>query len=169
LVLGRRIPVGHHAFAAEFDAEKPVHVEGNRDEDGMDQSPFLDSHRRERPGRQSDAWMVEGGAPNALLRRGFSKDSLPAGTEIVIEGYQAKNGSKKANGRDITFADAESCSSGRQAPGLRARNARNDVPAGDRDRCGRRRRCPFAPASGRRRRRPLRSARRPRTADGRPT
>jgi len=65
-------------------------------------------------------WMVEGGAPNALLRRGFSKDSLPAGTEILIEGYQAKNGSKKANGRDITFADGRKLfvgSSGTGAPG----------------------------------------------------
>ena len=52
-------------------------------------------------------WMVEGGSPNALLRRGFTKASLPAGTEIVIEGYQAKDGSNRANGRDITFADGK--------------------------------------------------------------
>ncbi len=51
--------------------------------------------------------MVEGGSPNALLRRGFTKAALPSGTEIVIEGYQAKDGSNRANGRDITFADGK--------------------------------------------------------------
>ncbi|HTA45036.1 MAG TPA: DUF6152 family protein, partial [Bryobacteraceae bacterium] len=51
------------------------------------------------------SWMVEGGSPNALLRRGFTKESLPAGAVIMIEGYQAKDGSNRANGRDITFAD----------------------------------------------------------------
>jgi hypothetical protein len=62
---------------------------------------------------------VEGGSPNALLRRAFTKASLPAGTEIVIEGYQAKDGSMRANGRDITFADGKRLflgSSGTGAP-----------------------------------------------------
>ncbi len=64
-------------------------------------------------------WMVEGGSPNALLRSDFTKMSLPAGTEIVIEGYQAKDGSNRANGRDITFADGKRLflgSSGTGAP-----------------------------------------------------
>ena len=63
--------------------------------------------------------MIEGGAPNALLRRGFSKDSLPPGIEILVEGYQAKNGAKRANGRDITFTDGKKLfvgSSGTGAP-----------------------------------------------------
>jgi hypothetical protein len=50
-------------------------------------------------------WMVEGGSPNALIRRGFTKDALPVGTEIIADGYQAKDGSARANGRDITFPD----------------------------------------------------------------
>jgi hypothetical protein len=50
-------------------------------------------------------WMIEGGSPNALLRRGFTKNSLPVGSEIVVEGYQAKDASNRANGRDLTFAD----------------------------------------------------------------
>jgi hypothetical protein len=50
-------------------------------------------------------WMIEGGSPNALLRRGFTKNSLPVGSEIVVEGYQAKDSSNRANGRDLTFAD----------------------------------------------------------------
>jgi hypothetical protein len=67
--------------------------------------------------------MIEGGAPNALLRRGFNRDSLPAGTEISVQGFQAKDGSQRANGRDITFADGTRLfvgSSGTGAPGERA-------------------------------------------------
>ena len=63
--------------------------------------------------------MVEGGAPNALLRRGWNKQSLPEGTEIVVEGFQAKDGSNRANGRDITFPDGKKLfvgSSGTGAP-----------------------------------------------------
>jgi hypothetical protein len=64
-------------------------------------------------------WMIEGGAPNALLRRGFNRDSLPTGTEIRVQGFQAKDGSNRANGRDITFADGRKLfvgSSGTGAP-----------------------------------------------------
>ena len=52
-------------------------------------------------------WMIEGGAPNALLRRGWNRNSLPAGTKILVQGFQAKDGSNRANGRDITFADGK--------------------------------------------------------------
>jgi hypothetical protein len=52
-------------------------------------------------------WMVEGGPPNALIRRGWNKRSLPEGTEIVVEGYQSKDGAARANGRDITFPDGK--------------------------------------------------------------
>ena len=65
------------------------------------------------------SWMVEAGAPNAMFRRGFRKDSLPVGTEIVIEGYQAKSGKNMANGRIITLADGSTLfmgSSGTGAP-----------------------------------------------------
>jgi hypothetical protein len=64
-------------------------------------------------------WMVEAGAPSALLRRGFTKNSLPAGSEIVVEGYQAKNRTMRANGRDLTFTDGKKLfmgSSGTGAP-----------------------------------------------------
>ena len=67
----------------------------------------------------TEAWMVEGGAPNALLRRGFNKNSLPPGIKIFVEGYQAKDGAMRANGRDITFEDGSKLfvgSSGTGAP-----------------------------------------------------
>jgi hypothetical protein len=68
---------------------------------------------------QTVVWMIEGGAPNALLRRGFNRDSLPAGTLIRVQGFQAKDGALRANGRDITFADGRKLfvgSSGTGAP-----------------------------------------------------
>ena len=71
------------------------------------------------PSGEVQHWMVEGGAPNALLRRGWTKASLPAGTKIMVQGFQAKDGSMRANGRDITFADGTKLfvgSSGTGAP-----------------------------------------------------
>ena len=65
-------------------------------------------------------WMIEGGTPNTLLRRGLTKASLPEGTEIVVDGYRAKNGRNRANGRDVTFADGASCSWDRRAPARHA-------------------------------------------------
>jgi hypothetical protein len=78
------------------------------------------------PDGKVTSWMVEGGSPNALLRRGFTKNSLPAGSKVVVEGYQAKDGSMRANGRDITFADGKRLflgSSGTGAPDEKPENA----------------------------------------------
>jgi hypothetical protein len=95
----------HHSFAAEFDPGKPVKLQGT-----VTEMEWINPHSWihidvKGPDGKVASWMVEGGSPNALLRRGFTKASLPAGTEILIEGYQAKDGSNRANGRDITFAD----------------------------------------------------------------
>jgi hypothetical protein len=95
----------HHSFAAEFDPGKPVKLTGT-----VTEMEWINPHSWihidvKGPDGKVVSWMVEGGSPNALLRRGFTKAALPAGTEIVIEGYQAKDGSNRANGRDITFAD----------------------------------------------------------------
>ena len=62
-------------------------------------------------------WMIEGGPPNALVRRGWNKHSLPEGTEIVVEGYQSKDGALRANGRDITFPDGKKLFVGSSGPG----------------------------------------------------
>ncbi|HLH43616.1 MAG TPA: DUF6152 family protein [Bryobacteraceae bacterium] len=95
----------HHAFAAEFDAAKPVKLCGK-----VTKVELINPHSWIHmdvagPDGKVTNWMVEGGSPNALIRRGFTKDALPVGTEIVADGYQAKDGSPRANGRDIAFPD----------------------------------------------------------------
>jgi hypothetical protein len=97
----------HHAFGAEFDADKPVKLRGK-----VTKVEWINPHAwiyMEVTGGDGKKviWAVEGGAPNALARRGWRPSSLPVGTEIVIEGYQAKNGEAKANGRDITFPNGQ--------------------------------------------------------------
>jgi hypothetical protein len=109
----------HHSFAAEFDPQKPIKLVGT-----VTEMEWINPHSWihidvKGPDGKVVNWMVEGGSPNALLRRGFTKSSLPAGSQIVIEGYQSKDGSNRANGRDITFADGKRLflgSSGTGAP-----------------------------------------------------
>jgi hypothetical protein len=97
----------HHAFAAEFDAAKPVKLTG-----AVTKVELINPHAwihidvKGEDGKLT-TWMVEGGSPNALLRRGFTRTTLPKGTVIMVEGYQAKDGTAKANGRDITFPDGK--------------------------------------------------------------
>ena len=108
LVAAAAMPViAHHSFAAEFDSKKPVKMRGT-----VVKMEWINPHSWihidvKTPDGKVEKWMVEGGAPNALLRRGWNKNSLPEGTEIVVEGFQAKDGSNRANGRDITFPDGK--------------------------------------------------------------
>ena len=114
------VPVlAHHSFAAEYDAQKPVKFQGT-----VTQMEWINPHAwihmdvKQADGRTVN-WMVEAGAPNALLRRGFNKQSLLPGTVILVEGYQAKDGALRANGRDITYTDGRKLfvgSSGTGAP-----------------------------------------------------
>ena len=95
----------HHAFAAEFDAEKPVKLKGT-----VTKMEWINPHAWIRIDVKGDdgtvtPCMIEAAAPNSLLRRGFTKASLLAGTEILIEGFQAKDGSNRANGSVITYTD----------------------------------------------------------------
>src|ERR1700730_5950099 len=91
----------HHAFAAEFDANKPIKLEGT-----VTKMEWINPHAWlhidvKKPDGKVESWMIEGGTPNTLLRRGITRDSLQVGTEVVVDGYQAKDGSRRANGRDL--------------------------------------------------------------------
>lgn len=111
--------VAHHAFSAEFDASKPVVLKGT-----VTKMEWLNPHcwlHLDVKGTDGKvvSWMVEGGAPNALLRRGFNKTSVPVGAEIVVEGFQSIDGANRANGRALTLADGRKLfmgSSGTGAP-----------------------------------------------------
>ena len=97
----------HHAFAAEFDINRPLKLQG-----AVTQVEWVNPHSWihldvKGPDGKVTNWMVEGGSPNVLLRRGFTKKSLEVGTEIVVEGFQAKNGENRANGANITFRDGK--------------------------------------------------------------
>jgi hypothetical protein len=118
-VSGSASVTAHHAFAAEFDANRPVILQGT-----VTKMDWVNPHSWihidvVRPDGKVEKWMIEGGTPNTLLRRGLTRNTLPAGTEIMVDGYRAKNGSNRANGRDLTFADGRRLflgSSGTGAP-----------------------------------------------------
>jgi len=109
----------HHSFAAEFDANQPVQLKGTVVRvEWINPHTWIHLDVKKNDGSM-ERWMIEGGTPNTLLRRGLTKNSLPEGTELVVDGYKAKNGSNRANGRDLTFTDGRKLfmgSSGTGAP-----------------------------------------------------
>jgi hypothetical protein len=120
VVTAAAVPVlAHHSFAAEFDAKRPVKLRGTVTKmEWINPHSWIHIDVKTADGKV-EKWMIEGGAPNALLRRGWNKNSLLPGTEILIEGFQAKDGANRANGRDITFPDGKKLfvgSSGTGAP-----------------------------------------------------
>ena len=97
--------LAHHAFTAEFDANQPVVLKGV-----VSKTEWINPHSWVYLDVKDDAgkittWAIECGAPNALLRRGWNKNNMPIGTELVVDGYRAKNGSAIANAKDITLPD----------------------------------------------------------------
>jgi hypothetical protein len=97
----------HHAFAAEFDKDKPIQLEGTVTRmQWINPHPWIHIDVKTKDGK-IEKWMIEASAPNNLLRRGFNRDSLPPGTFIKVDGYQALDGSKRANGTALTFADGK--------------------------------------------------------------
>lgn len=112
--------VAHHAFGAEFDRDAPIRLQGPIVRlEWVNPHTWIHLEVTEEDGTTA-VWMVEGGTPNVLLRRGLRRDCLTPGTEIIVDGYQAKDHSlKRANGRDITFTDGTKIflgSSGTGAP-----------------------------------------------------
>ena len=109
----------HHAFQAEFDAKRPIKLRGV-----VTRMEWINPHAWMHvdvtsPDGKVASWMIEAGTPNTLFRRGVTKDSLKMGTEILVDGYQAKDGSNTANGRDVTLPDGRKLflgSSGTGAP-----------------------------------------------------
>jgi hypothetical protein len=99
--------LAHHAFTAEFDTKKPVKLRGTIAKIEMvNPHSWIYIDVKNDDGTTSQ-WMLEAGSPNVLVRRGFSKAAIPKGTEVIFEGFQAKDGSNRANGRDITFPDGK--------------------------------------------------------------
>lgn len=111
--------VAHHAFAAEFDANKPVTFSGTVTKmEWLNPHVWLHINVKKADGTV-EGWAFEAGTPNVLFRRGFTKASLMPGVEVRVDGYQAKDGTRRANGRDLTFADGRKLfmgSSGTGAP-----------------------------------------------------
>jgi hypothetical protein len=111
--------LAHHAFNAEFDANKPVKFQGV-----VTKMLWVNPHAWiyvdvKKPDGTVEEWAIETGTPNTLLRRGLTKEALAKGTEIIVDGYQSKDGSRRANGRDLTLPNGQTLflgSSGTGAP-----------------------------------------------------
>jgi hypothetical protein len=112
----------HHSFAAEYDANKPVTLTGS-----VSKMAWINPHswiyiEVKKPDGSVESWAVEAGPPGTLIRAGFTKESMVPGTVIVVNGYRAKDGALRANGRDITLPDGKLLFVGGSSP---------DAPKGD--------------------------------------
>jgi hypothetical protein len=97
----------HHAFAAEFDVNRPLTLKGTLIKwEMVNPHSWFHLSVKDKDGKVQ-TWMVEGGSPNQLIRTGVTKNTVPVGTELVVEGYQAKDGTQKAVGRNFVLADGK--------------------------------------------------------------
>ena len=118
----------HHAFGSEFDPERPILLKGK-----IVKVEWVNPHtwihvEITKPDGAKEVWMIEGGSPNTLLRHGVTRASLPLGTEIVVDGYQSRDRSLRANGRNITYPDGRKLLLGSSAPD--AQNDKDPVEQG---------------------------------------
>ena len=95
----------HHSFAGEFDVDKPIKLQGT-----VTRVEWINPHAWihidvKKPDGSVESWAIEGGTPNTLFRRGITRDSVKSGMVINVDGYLARDGSNKANGRDLTLPD----------------------------------------------------------------
>ncbi len=131
-MVGTAVPVtAHHAFAAEFDADSPVEFSGT-----VTKVEWVNPHvwihlDVTRDDGTMEGWAFEAGTPNVLFRRGFTRDSLLPGTDISVDGYQAKDGTNRANGRDVTFVDGTKLFLGSSGTGAPWELARPGVDTAD--------------------------------------
>jgi len=125
-VIGGAAPLSaHHAFSAEFDASKPVKFEGTVTKmQWTNPHVWLYVDVKKADGKVEN-WAFEAGTPNVLFRRGFTKNALLPGTKVIVDGYQSKDGTHRANGRDITFTDGRKLFLGSTGTG-----APYELPAG---------------------------------------
>jgi hypothetical protein len=107
----------HHAFASEFDAKKPVKFTAT-----VTKMEWINPHAWmhvavKKPDGTTENWMIEAGSPNSLFRRGITKDTVRVGMQVVVDGYQARDGSRRANGRDVTLPEGKKLFLGSQNTG----------------------------------------------------
>ena len=128
--------VAHHAFGAEFDPDAPIRLQGT-----IVRVEWVNPHSWihidvANDDGTSQVWMVEGGTPNVLQRRGLRRECLPIGSELIVDGYQAKDHSlPRANGRDVTFTDGTKFFLGSSGTGAPEDGAEVRSRAGDSGRC----------------------------------
>jgi hypothetical protein len=118
MLAGAAVPVrAHHAFASEFDARKPVKFTGT-----VTKMEWINPHswmhiEVKKPDGTVENWMIEAGSPNSLFRRGINKNTVKPGMVVVVDGYQARDGSRRANGRDVTLPEGRRLFLGSQGTG----------------------------------------------------
>ena len=107
----------HHSFAAEFDVNQPVTLQGSLLKwEMVNPHSWFHINVKDKDGKVTE-WLVEGGSPNQLIRMGVTKRTVPIGTELTVEGYRAKDGTLKAVGRNFVLADGSRLFLGGSAPG----------------------------------------------------